>query len=235
MLELDPADLRAHRALDRHYAARERWRDLEELLGTRGQLRVRRRGPRARLPPRRAARHPSRRRRRRARPARVRSSSPCPATRARGGCSRSCSTVPDHRQRVARILEPLYESSGAWARLVASSKCSARRWRAARPRRCWRASPICRRTSCRRARRRWPPGGRCWPPIRATRDALTEIERLATRSSASPSWSTSIRSWPSTATPPTSRARRSAVAGGASSTAGAWATGAPPSTPGSWS
>src|SRR6185503_3644658 len=35
MLELDSADLRAHRALDRHYAARERWRDLENLLGTR--------------------------------------------------------------------------------------------------------------------------------------------------------------------------------------------------------
>src|SRR5207244_746504 len=35
MLELDASDLRAHRALDRHYAARERWRDLETLLGTR--------------------------------------------------------------------------------------------------------------------------------------------------------------------------------------------------------
>src|SRR4029079_6154663 len=35
MLDLDAADLRAHRALDRHYAARERWRDLENLLGTR--------------------------------------------------------------------------------------------------------------------------------------------------------------------------------------------------------
>ena len=38
MLELDPTDLRAHRALDRHYAARERWRDLETLLGTRVEL-----------------------------------------------------------------------------------------------------------------------------------------------------------------------------------------------------
>src|SRR4029078_2085155 len=35
MLELDAADPRAHRALARHYAARERWRDLENLLGTR--------------------------------------------------------------------------------------------------------------------------------------------------------------------------------------------------------
>ena len=35
MLELDPSDLRAHRALERLYAARERWTDLEALLGTR--------------------------------------------------------------------------------------------------------------------------------------------------------------------------------------------------------
>src|SRR6185369_11977714 len=28
-------------------------------------------------------------------------------------------TLPAHRLRVARILEPLYESSGAWSRLVA--------------------------------------------------------------------------------------------------------------------
>ncbi len=35
MLELDPAELRAHRALERLYAARERWTDLEALLGTR--------------------------------------------------------------------------------------------------------------------------------------------------------------------------------------------------------
>ena len=35
MLEIIPADVRAFRALDRHYAARDRWRDLEELLGRR--------------------------------------------------------------------------------------------------------------------------------------------------------------------------------------------------------
>ena len=28
--------------------------------------------------------------------------------------------VPEHRQRVAKILGPIYESSGAWARLVAN-------------------------------------------------------------------------------------------------------------------
>jgi len=38
MLGVNPADLRAYRALERHYAARERWRDLEELLGTRGSF-----------------------------------------------------------------------------------------------------------------------------------------------------------------------------------------------------
>ena len=32
MLELDPADPRAYKALDRHYAARERWRDRDQLL-----------------------------------------------------------------------------------------------------------------------------------------------------------------------------------------------------------
>ena len=48
-----------------------------------------------------------------------RSSRPRPTTRARAACSRSWSRCPEHRQRVAKILEPVYEASGAWARLAA--------------------------------------------------------------------------------------------------------------------
>ena len=38
MLELDPAEARAHRGLERLYAVRERWNDLEGLLGGRVAL-----------------------------------------------------------------------------------------------------------------------------------------------------------------------------------------------------
>jgi tetratricopeptide (TPR) repeat protein len=118
MLELDPADMRAHRALDRHYAAGERWRDLEELLGTRvgfasagevPELEFRRADLRAtRLGDvegaldlleeivRTAPSHEGARR-----------------------LLEKLIATPEHRQRVARVLEPLYEASGAWARLVA--------------------------------------------------------------------------------------------------------------------
>jgi tetratricopeptide (TPR) repeat protein len=118
MLELDAADLRAHRALDRHYAARERWRDLENLLGTRvgfaseaevPELEFRRAELRAshlndvvgaldllEQIVRAAPNHEGARR-----------------------LLEKLVAVPAQRQRVARILEPVYESSAAWARLAA--------------------------------------------------------------------------------------------------------------------
>ncbi|MDB4981699.1 MAG: repeat-containing protein, partial [Myxococcales bacterium] len=117
MLELDPADMRAHRALDRHYAAAERWRDLEELLGTRvafasptevSELEFRRADLRATrfgdvegaldLLEEIVAKAPS-----------------------HEGVRRLLERLlagTEHRQRVARVLEPLYEAGGAWARLV---------------------------------------------------------------------------------------------------------------------
>ena len=118
MLELDPADMRAHRALDRHYAAAERWRDLEELLGTRvsfanpgevAELEFRRADLRATRfgdvdgaldlleeIVRTAPSHEGARR-----------------------LLEKLLTSTEHRQRVAHVLEPLYEAGGAWARLVA--------------------------------------------------------------------------------------------------------------------
>ncbi|HVU50065.1 MAG TPA: tetratricopeptide repeat protein [Polyangia bacterium] len=118
MLELDPADMRAHRALDRHYAAAERWRDLEELLGTRvsfatpaevAELEFRRADLRA------------------TRFGDVEGAldllgeivRAAPAHEGARRLLEKLLTSADHRQRVARVLEPLYEASGAWARLVA--------------------------------------------------------------------------------------------------------------------
>jgi tetratricopeptide (TPR) repeat protein len=117
MLELDPSDMRAHRALDRHYAARERWGKLEELLGTRlgfasgpevPELEFRRAELRA-----------------------TRLADVDGALALLQGIVQSAPShegarrllekllgVPEHRQRVAKILEPLYEAGGAWARLV---------------------------------------------------------------------------------------------------------------------
>jgi tetratricopeptide (TPR) repeat protein len=118
MLELDPADMRAHRALDRHYAAAERWRDLEELLGTRrsfataaevSELEFRRADLRA------------------TRFGDVEGAldlledivQTAPSHEGARRLLEKLLTSADHRQRVARILEPLYEAGGAWARLVA--------------------------------------------------------------------------------------------------------------------
>ncbi|HEX3902026.1 MAG TPA: tetratricopeptide repeat protein [Polyangia bacterium] len=118
MLELDPADLRAHRALERLYAARERWTDLEALLGTRvgfasetevPELEFRRADLRAgrldNVPGaldlleaivKTAPNHEGARR-----------------------LLEKLLAVPAQRQRVAKILEPVYEASSAWARLAA--------------------------------------------------------------------------------------------------------------------
>jgi tetratricopeptide (TPR) repeat protein len=118
MLQVNPADLRAHRALDRHYAARERWKDLEQLLGTRVSFAPAAEGPEIDF------------RRAELRASRlgdvdgaldliesiVRS---VPTHEGARRLLEKLITLPDQRLRVARILEPLYEAGAAWSRLVA--------------------------------------------------------------------------------------------------------------------
>src|SRR4029079_18470291 len=109
--------LRAHRALDRHYAARERWRDLENLLGTRGgfasdgevpELAIRRAERRGshledvggaldllEQIVKSAPNHEGARR-----------------------LLEKLVAVPQHRQRGAKILEPVSDESSACARLA---------------------------------------------------------------------------------------------------------------------
>jgi golgin subfamily B member 1 len=118
MLELDPAELRAHRALDRLYAARERWNDLETLLGTRVGF-----APTAEVPELEFRR------------ADLRAGhlqdiagaldlleaivQTAPGHEGARRLLEKLLAIPAQRQRVAKILEPVYESSGAWARLAA--------------------------------------------------------------------------------------------------------------------
>ncbi len=118
MLELEASEPRAHRGLERLYAAKERWADLETLLGNRvplasaaevQELEFRRAELRAsRLDDvegalqllegivKLAPQHEGARR-----------------------LLEKLLAVPAQRQRVAKILEPVYEAGGAWARLVA--------------------------------------------------------------------------------------------------------------------
>jgi tetratricopeptide (TPR) repeat protein len=118
MLGVNPADLRAYRALERHYAARERWRDLEELLGTRGSFASPTELPdithrRAEL---RASRLDDVDGALNLVESIVRT---VPGHEGARRLLEKLLSVPDQRLRVARILEPLYESGAAWARLVA--------------------------------------------------------------------------------------------------------------------
>ncbi len=118
MLELDATEPRAHRGLERLYAAKERWADLEALLGTRVGLAS---GAEAQeLEFRRAELRASRLDdvdgALRLLEAIVK------AAPQHDGARRLLEkllALPAQRQRVAKILEPVYESSGAWARLVA--------------------------------------------------------------------------------------------------------------------
>jgi tetratricopeptide (TPR) repeat protein len=118
MLELDAADLRSHRALDRHYAARERWRDLENLLGTRVGFASEAEVPELEF-----------------RRAELRAShledvggaldlleqivKVAPNHEGARRLLEKLVAIPEQRQRVAKILEPVYEASSAWARLAA--------------------------------------------------------------------------------------------------------------------
>ena len=118
MLDLAPADLRAHRALDRLYAERQRWADLETLLGTRVGFAGESEVPELEF-----------------RRAELRASHLDDVGGALDLLETIVKTAPGHegarrllerllavaavRQRVARMLAPIYETSGAWARLVA--------------------------------------------------------------------------------------------------------------------
>ena len=236
MLELDPADLRAHRALDRHYAARERWRDLETLLGTRvgfasdaevAELEFRRAELRAShlddvdgalelLEDIVGAR---------------------PATKGRGACSSGCSRPPSTASGSRRSSSPIYEAS---ARLGAPGRDprgrSARR-RGAGPRRLLaRIADLQENRLQARARRARDlaagAGGRSQQRRRArprSSGSATALERfselvdvyqeLAFKRDAAD----------------IERPRRSARRGRPSCTRGGSATGAPRSTSGSWS
>ena len=117
MLDIDPADPRAYKALDRHYSARERWRDREQLLERRlnfaaggevhelefrrAEMRLQRFGDVegaldilesiVKTNPQHAG--------------------------ARALIERVLQDA-EHKGRAARILEPLYEASQAWRELV---------------------------------------------------------------------------------------------------------------------
>ena len=207
-----------------------------EPAGDAGRLRLRRRGAGAGVPARRAARQPPRRRRRRARPAGTDRQGRRRTTRARAACSRSWSRCPSTGSASRRSSSRSTRRAApgrAWRR---SSTSSARRVEGPTRRRCWCASPICRRTSCRRAARRWRPGGRCWRPTRATRTRCGEIERLGDGAGALLRAGRRLSgAGVQDATRPTSRGAPTCCRGRPSCTRGAWATGAPRSTSGSWS
>ena len=139
-------------SLEKHYAATERWNELDALLeraaarwspkhdAVDADLAPGRAGPRA---PGRRPRAPSTCWRRWSR------RGPSDA-----GARKLLETIlplPEHRQRTAAILEPLYEGSGDWAKLVGRARGPARgargpgRHRAARPHRRARRRPRLRR------------------------------------------------------------------------------------------
>ncbi len=117
LLELEPADGRAWRALDRLYQAAEKWQDLDDLLGREAQhaggasaIGLKRRKAEVRL-----ARFDD--------PAGaldlledVLQAEPTDAV-ARGLLERILD-LPDYRQRAAALLEPVYEATENWGRLV---------------------------------------------------------------------------------------------------------------------
>ena len=118
MLELDPSDPRAYKALDRHYAARERWRDREQLLERR--LHFAAAGEVSELEYHRAE----------LRFQRfddvdgaidILSSliKTNPTHEAARRLLEKALTLPEHRVRAAKVLEPLYESASAFKSLAA--------------------------------------------------------------------------------------------------------------------
>ena len=235
MLELDAADLRAHRALDRHYAARERWRDLENLLGTRVGFASEAEVPELEF-----------------RRAELRAShledvagaldlleqivKVGAQPRGRAPLLEKLVAMPEQRQRVAKILEPVYEASGAWARLVGDPRRRARgRWRAAT------AAALLARIADLQENKLQARGAALatWRQVlaadpgnpdalardRAPRHGAGALLRAGRRLSGA-----GVQE----ATRPTSRGAPTCCRGPPSCTRGAWATGARPSTSGSW-
>ncbi|MES1204849.1 MAG: hypothetical protein ABUS79_02825, partial [Pseudomonadota bacterium] len=119
MLELDPADPRAYKALDRHYAALDRWRDRDQLLERR--LHFAAEGEVYELEFRRAE----------MRFQRfgdidgaieilasiVKAS---PGHEAARSLLEKALASPEHRRRAAGVLAPLYEAGQSWKELVAT-------------------------------------------------------------------------------------------------------------------
>ncbi|MEO8213414.1 MAG: hypothetical protein ABI560_09480, partial [Myxococcales bacterium] len=117
MLELDPSDPRAYKALDRHYAAAERWRDRDQLLERR--LHFAAEGEVSELEFRRAE-------------LRYHRFSDIdgaidilssivrlnPAHQGARQLLESALTSPAHRRRAAEVLAPLYEAEQSWNKLV---------------------------------------------------------------------------------------------------------------------
>src|SRR6185312_13535123 len=118
MLELDPADLRAHRALERLYAARERWADLEALLGSRVGFAAGAEVPELEF---RRADLRANRLENVAGALELLEGIVAGAPNHEGArrLLEKLLALPAQRQRVARILGPVYEASSAWARLAA--------------------------------------------------------------------------------------------------------------------
>ena len=234
MLELDAADLRAHRALDRHYAARERWRDLENLLGTRVGFASDAEVPELEF-----------------RRAELRAShledvvgaldlleqivKVAPNHEGARRLLEKLVAMPEQRQRIAKILEPVYEASGAWARLAAILDVEREAVEGHD------AAALLVRIADLQENKLQARGAALatWRQVLAADpgnpDALARSSASAPCWSASPSWSTSIRSWRSRRTRPTSRGAPTCCRGRPSCTRGAWATGARRSTSGSWS
>jgi tetratricopeptide (TPR) repeat protein len=179
MLELDPADLRAHRALDRLYAARERWQDLEELLGSR--VRFASGGEEPELEFRRAELRATRLGNVEGAldllEAIVRTA---PSHEGARRLLEKLLATPDQRQRTARILAPLYEAAGAWARLVAILEIQREGLTGAQA-----ATALARIADLQENKLQARPAALAtWRQVLAADpanpDALTEIERLAT-------------------------------------------------------
>ena len=144
--------------------------------------------------------------------------------------------VPAQRQRVAQILAPVYEASGAWARLAAVLEVQREVLEGPE------AAALLARVADLQENKLQARAVALttWRQVLAADpehpDALAGDRAAGDRRwSGSPSWSTSTRSWRSGATPPTSAAAPICCRARRSSTPGGSTTGGPPSTPGSWS
>jgi tetratricopeptide (TPR) repeat protein len=115
--EVDPRDLKAYRSLEKHYTAAERWPDLDALLER--ELRLVTRDEAIELTLRRAdIAHLYLGETSRALDFLEEVASEKPEHPGARKLLETILPLPEHRQRTAAILEPLYESSNDWARLA---------------------------------------------------------------------------------------------------------------------